>query len=701
MDKNMKQALDIISAHIGTSYTDEQMELASDFTTPLISFSNPGTGKSHSTIAGLIMAQTYHGVPGSKINAMSFTRAATAELKARYDKACKKCDISPTVKFNTFHSICYSIVRDVYPTIRIKSGVDYERDLPLFNQYMESYGHGTDDMFRVRKVLEAVNSLNSALIFDTSNVELAFKFKQLDLPVDVFQKLRRDWYIMGVTTKKITQGDIPIYALILLLTREDLRQKYLDKYRIMVVDEFQDLSLLHLKILSLISSNLVAVGDMKQQIYAFNGSSQQIVDEYLKIYPNARRIDLTQSFRCKNEIADYSTNIYYPNDKTVTAFKGVGDGGSVKIMQSKDMDLQTIVKNIKSEQDKQGITKFRDTMFLFRNNFSATPIAEELYKQNVLFRVNRFMKVMDMPIFKELTQYALIASEPGNLTYLEKIPELFPEFRKFNAYNCPLLLAIQKSGKSLFDINYQFREQSSIDIINTLKRVHLFNEKGSSAGALFNLLIELYDKYIIYGKWWKLEFKKEFYYDLVAPIVNNKTLRRMITEEYDKEKKINDCINVGMGVKCYTTHSAKGLEADDIYIIDVEEGLFPSKRAMSDYVNNGCEYEAAKELRNERSLLYVAITRAKDNVTITYHDSLSQLIANPNQNDFSYLDDVYAVAKKDFDDVTAFVNLFNLDNNKPAEQRTQSMVAETSTFTSSKHDYGNVEMNDFGDLSTL
>lgn len=661
MEKNVRQALDIISARIGSELTDEQREFASDFREPLISFSNPGTGKSYSIIVGLIMAQTIHKVSGKKINAMSFTKAATAELKARYDKACRQCDIVPTAKFNTFHSICYTIVREKYPTMKIKQGIDYGRDLPILQTYLSNYGVETDDMFYIRRILEAINSLNSALTFDEENVQSSFKFKMLDLSVDVFQNLRRDWFVLGLTTKTITQGDIPIYALYALASNKALQEKYKNMYKIMIVDEFQDLSLLHLKILSLISSNLVAIGDMKQQIYAFNGSSQQIVEEYKKMYPNAREVNLTKSFRCKNEIADFATHIIYQNDNSVKAFQGTGDGGSVKTMASRDMDLEEIVRHIKQEQDKEEYGKFRDTMFLFRNNFSATPIAEELYKQDVLFRVNRFAKIMQLPIFSDLTKLALIASEPDNLTYLQEIVNLFPEFREFNSTNCPLLIAISKTRSSLFDIRYEFKEQSSIRIINLLKKAKLFIDKDAMAGVIFQILLPIYEEYIIEGKWWKLDFDKEFYFDLVAPIVDNKTLKVMIAEEYDKERKITNCINVGMGVKCYTIHSAKGLEANDVYIIDAEDGLFPSQKAMTKYVNAGCECEAAKDLRNERNLLYVGITRAKDNTFIAYHSKLTSLIASPKENEYTYLDDIYKHAHRDFDDVGAFIKLFKLE----------------------------------------
>lgn len=692
MTEQEKVSLQLLSARIGQELTEEQMEFASDFTSPLISFSNPGTGKSFTTVAGLIIAQTIHGIPGKKINAMSFTNAATAELKAKYVKACKKTGLTPTVQFNTFHSICYSIVKEVYPNMRIRRGNDWKEELPLLATYMEQYGVNTTDMSYVRCVLEAINSLNSALIFDELNVEHSFKFKQLGLNVETFQNLRREWFLLGACTLNITQGDIPVYALFVLETNKAVQQKYHEKYHIMVVDEFQDLSLLHLKILSLITHNLVAIGDMKQQIYAFNGASQQIVDEYLKMYPNAKRQNLTKSFRCTNEIAQYATNLIYLNDHNVKAFEGIRDGGNIKVIPDRDLNLKEIVASIKEEQMKIGYTNFRDTMFLFRNNSSAVPLAEELYKQGVPFRMNKFAKVMDLPIFKQICELARIVENPSSEQYLQVVPKLFPEFRRYNAANCPLLIGIHKSGKSIFDINYAYEDASSIDILNAMKRAAIVIERGESAGRVFNALLPVYEKYIIEGKWWLLQYDKEYYYDLVSDIVNNKTFRQMIAEEYDKERRIKDCINANIGVRCYTVHSAKGLEADDVYILDAEDGVFPNSNVIKRYIAESCEYEAAKELRNERNLLYVAVTRAKENVYISYHSNLTELIANSRDNSYSYLDNIYNNTKKDYDDVGAFVRLFNLKSSNNITYDND----DTKTLVTVKSDD-----NSFTDISVI
>ena len=661
MTKQEKEMLDLIDARTGTFSTDEQLEFASNFTQPTYSFSNPGTGKSHSIVKALIMLQTYHRVPGRKINAMSFTREATAELKARYDKACKKCDIVPTVTFNTFHSICNTIVKYKYPSMKIKKGWDWESDLEMLQEYMHKRGvdaDACDNMYYVKQVIKSIDTLNHSLIYDDTAVSLTYAFKKLEMPLEIFQGLRTDMFTYGLIMKCIPQGDIPNYALRVLAEDTKLQNQYKEMYQVMVVDEFQDMTKLYLTILALISKNLVVIGDMKQQIYGFNGACPQIIREYLKIYPDARQVNLTQSFRCKNEIADYATTIYWPNDVTTQAFKGTGDGGTIQVVSDKQLDLKSIVEKIKVEQDKEDRASARTSMFLFRNNFSITPIAEELYQQNVLFRVKRFYKVMDYPIFCELSKLGLAAMEPTRRQYQVDAISLFPEFRGYNEYTNPFLQACQ--GKSIFDIEYKFREASSHDFMLAMQRAKALIDANATADKVFNVLWKIYEEYIIERKWWKLEHNKQFYIDLVTPIVTKKTFQTMIAEEWDKSIKTQDAMNAGMGVKCFTMHSAKGLEAHDVYILDVDAGIFPSAKHFKELLDLGCEYEAAKMVREERNLLYVAITRAKENVYITYYDELTSLVSSPKHNKYSELDAVYEATNDDYDDVGAFLRSINL-----------------------------------------
>ena len=147
---------------------------------------------------------------------------------------------------------------------------------------------------------------------------------------------------------------------------------------------------------------------------------------------------------------------------------------------------------------------------------------------------------------------------------------------------------------------------------------------------------------------------------LVKSIIVSKTFPKMVAEEYEKARKVEEAYNLNMGVQCFTMHSAQGLEADIVYLLDMDDGIVPSHKNYTKLIKSKCEYEAAKMIREERNLLYVALTRAKEKVVITYYGKLTELLSNPRQNTFSYLYEIYASTKMDFNDVESFLKSINL-----------------------------------------
>lgn len=665
MTDEVRMRLDIISAYMGNPLTDEQKEFASDFTRDTISFSDPGTGKTHTLIAGLLLAQTYYKVPGKSINCMSFTNAAVSEMAGRYEKLCRKCSTSATVVFNTFHSLSNRIMREAYPTMKIVAHGNVKQDVEDMRRYLKEAGVNVDedDTKYIRKVIRAVNDLNSSLTFHPDNVQTKFSFVELGMDVDTFQDLRKSWFIRGVTDNVIVQGDIPLYCLYALMRKPHIIDKWRGKYKIMVVDEFQDLSLLHLRILSYVAETLIVIGDMKQQIYAFNGACPQIVREYMKLHPNAVTCNLTHSFRCGQEIAEFATKVIRPNDKSIQCFTGHDRGSTVSIVPRRELNWKEIVNNIENDmRDVKSKTK-RDTMFLYRNNASAIPLIEELYRRGIPFRCSKFATIMSIPMFDSLSKLCNAAWQPNDPIVVSEALKLFPEFKDTMFGTEPLpVQAMRSSGKDLFELSYKYKEQSSYAILNAMVLVKRDIENNKSAGVVYMKVMEVYKKYIFKNEWWKLDNSEEFYFNLVAPICNNKPYPLMYNEELDKEQRNLQCIQAGMGIRCYTMHSAKGLEADDVYILDCDEGTFPNNKVMTNKIKAGCNLDVAVDIRSERNLLYVAITRAKDNVVISYSGAEpTKLITDPDSHEYGQYDSVYENSTVDYDDADEFFKLFKLE----------------------------------------
>ena len=233
--------LNDLSARVGVQYTDEQRAFMRDFTSPIISFSSPGTGKTKSAIGGLLTAELYHQVPGNQIYALSFTNMSTGELKVRHKQDCEKVGIKQTVNFQTLHSLCSSILKANYKLLGIGKltvvdTISIEDQAGLLMDISKDKGISLHP-WQIRPFINAVRSLNSSLVFDRSHVESKYAFKQCRMPYEDFTTLRKFLYLYTKMTDTLQVQDILIYTLELLLSHPEVSAEFKSRCRILLVDD--------------------------------------------------------------------------------------------------------------------------------------------------------------------------------------------------------------------------------------------------------------------------------------------------------------------------------------------------------------------------------------------------------------------------------------------------------------------------------
>lgn len=649
-----------LGAQLDVRFTDEQKAFLKDFTSPIISFSSPGTGKTKSAIAGLIMAEIYHGIPGDQIYALSFTTMATGELAVRHRNDCKKVGVRSAATFKTLHALCRNILLDNQSLLtNTKLSVDdpltvEEAAGPLQSAAQD---HGIQlNPYQVRPILNCIKKLNSALIFDRAHVESKYSFKSCHLTYDEFSILRKFMYLYTKMSGSIKVGDIPLYTLELLLEHPEISQQFKDRCKLMLVDEFQDLSLLQLRLISLLSDNVVAIGDMKQQIYAFNGACQEIVSEFKKYYPNARELNLNQSFRCADEIIDFSKQLIAPNKMQEQDFTGQGRKGECSVVAN--LPITTIAADLEKEYRDNRNNFEHDVMFLFRNNYSATPIVEALYRHKLPFRVNSFTMACNLPVLREMCRVIELANNPYDPQNLAALRYILPEMNDYPSYtSSPLYKIMTQEGCSLLEINYQFRNamqaKDAMELLNTL---HDMLKNNAKMSELINTLYPIFNKVYLEKREPYLEQPSTYYFNMVRSLMD-KTYNVFIREETDKEKLNKEAIARRVGVRCYTFHASKGLEADWVYMLDVDEGIVPNMRKLDKAEAAGCALEKAREIRNERSLIFVAATRAKSRLVVTHTGTPSALLDA--LNPYAHYDDMYTRYSLHYPDVEAFTTFYH------------------------------------------
>lgn len=648
--------LEDLSARVGVQYTDEQKEFMRDFRSSIISFSSPGTGKTKAAIGGLLTAERYHQIPGEQIYAVSFTNMSTGELQVRHKRDCELIGIKQTVNFQTLHSLCTAILKENHKLLGINKlnivdTLPIEQQARILMETAENRGISLRP-WQVRPFVNAVRNLNSSLVFDRTHVESTYAFKQCRLPYEDFTLLRKFCYLYSKLTDTLQVQDILIYTLELLLSHPEVSKNFKSKCRILLVDEFQDLSLLQLRIVSLLSDTVIAIGDIKQQIYAFNGACQEIVSEFRKYFPNARELNLNKSFRCADAIVDYSKVIIHPNNMQEQDFIGTGKEGSVEVL--KDLSLASICDTVERQYRENRNTFPRDTLFLFRNNFSAIPVVEELFKRMVPLRVNKYKEANQIPVIKEMCSIIELAANPQHLQNLYALRYILPEMKDYREVTqSPIYKVCAKEACTVFEAPYNFRNaMAARRAMELLLSVRDMLAEKRTMREILNEIFPLFNEVYLTEREPYLEMPSAYYLRMVHSLVQTKSYNSFVRDEIAKLQVIHDSNIRRHGVRCYTFHASKGLEADDVYILDADENVVPNTHKLDAMEKAGCVMEKARGIRNERSLLFVAATRAKEHLFISYSGTKTSLLTPLNA--YEQYDRLYTQFQLSYPDVEAF-----------------------------------------------
>lgn len=652
-----------VEVKLKADYTDEQKELIKRFGDgPVFCFADPGTGKTFTAIGGLLNAELFKQIPGDNIYALSFTRLATAELATRYTRACEALHIHRTVHFKTLHALCRQILEENYRLLGMSrfdstGALTMEKARTIIEASLREWGEEMS-VNKIKAVIRAVTSLNAALIFDEDSVRSKMAFKECRIEYELFERIRGTMFAYNLLTETITISDLLLYTVMLLQKFPEVSQAFKQKCRLMLVDEAQDLSLLQLRVISLLTDNPIFIGDMKQQIYAFNGACQEIVPEFHRLYPTSIDLQLTQSFRCKNAIAAYATKIIQPNKVGGEDYKGIGDGGTVRVINGlyeEGLDIVGLAASLHDEFIQNKNRLVRDYLFLTRNNISLIPVMEELYKQGLPFRVNKFTPAYEVPVIKEMCEILNLCADPYDYRAVGALKYLIPEFKPYTLTDIPYYSICKQTASSIFEVNYQFKNpQSGTLAMETLLQVHEDMKNGATVGELFNTLWRIYYEVYVHPNEWRFEAKPDYYVQSVN-ILTRKTYKQFIQDELKKKAITEESERYQRGVRCYTMHASKGLEADCVYILDANDGLIPNLSKLNNMVKADCLLDAARAIREERSLCYVACTRAKEELYIIYtSENPAPILLG--ENPYGMYDSVFESNTVHTDDIAAFTN---------------------------------------------
>ena len=586
-----------------TNYSSNQKKAIEHGEGPLMVLAGPGSGKTFVITHRIKYLIEGPGINPAHILVVTFSRAAAKEMKDRFEKLCSKS----LVTFGTFHSVFFNLLKTAYGFSSEQIASD-ELRYTLIKELIKRNSIENEDINTL-----AGNLLNEIALVKQDNISIKNYYSN-SISSDTFKKIYSDYESELEARGKLDFEDMLSLTYELLSERSDILKAVQNRYRYILVDEFQDINFLQYNIIKLMAGekqNITVVGDDDQSIYRFRGARPEIMLGFERDFRNVKKVFLDINFRSSTQIVNASTKlISFNNKRFPKSFKAKnGDGAPVSLIEFKNpfLEVNSIIKDIKdyikSGQDINNIA------VLYRTNLSPRLLIERLMRNNIPFTIrDAIPNLFDHWVAKDIISYIKLAINMGDKSDLLRISN------KPNRYISRDSLSSSRANiETLFD--YYDDKSYMIKRIVEL-REHLRTIKNLKPATALRYIRNVvgYDEYI--EEYCDMNgVESDDCYSILGDLENSAAEYNNFNDwfvhmdEYKDEliearKKSNEN---DKGVRLMTFHSSKGLEFDIVYIIDVNEGSVPYKKA-----------KGVDEIEEERRMFYVAMTRARKKLFICY-----------------------------------------------------------------------------------
>ncbi|MBD5547563.1 MAG: ATP-dependent helicase [Lachnospiraceae bacterium] len=576
----------------------------------------PGSGKTYTIIQRILyLIKQYHIKP-DKILVITYTKAAATEMKERYEKACAADSLlsshSPqayshieNVHFGTFHSICYNILRQcgfAHPDSLIK-----ERDRRKLLQVILN-NHGLSSKCTYENITNLLNAISR--MKNLSENDLGGFMDNIDFSSDELMQMKEEYDQYLREQGMLDFDDMILQCSRFLVSHTDICKKYQELFEYILVDEFQDINLPQYQVLKLLAhpfNNLFVVGDDDQAIYGFRGATPGIMKRFMDDYQDGKQILLTENYRSGEKIVKLSGRMIDGNKERFSKeFFPTRTGGKISVLcfdthREEEVALIAAISVLKPEQ-------LPCTAVILRTNREVIQFGELLKSAGIAVKGKR---ISDMDFFHGFVMEDMIAF----LSYLYEGNKRGDFIRFMNKPNRFLTRsAILSEVVNIECIEQYYRNNASM-----LSEIKTFFGQLHIAASLNPFLsLSFFRKTLGYNRYLREKAKDDREYQRLmrqADQIQNcikdfspgSSVRDFAERKAEQAGEAFPRTTEAQGVSVLTMHGAKGLEFDKVFLPDVNDGIIPGKDCIT-----------SEALEEERRLLYVAITRAKNELTIYY-----------------------------------------------------------------------------------
>ena len=600
------------------SLNKAQREAVGALDGPLLLLAGAGTGKTR-TVTCRIAHMLEKRIPPAQILAVTFTNKAAAEMKERISgMVSKKAANEMTVC--TFHSLCVRILRGGIDKLGYKKNFSicsHSDQVGIMKQLLVRMG-GKEEKVKPDAVLSEISKAKNKGI------------DPADLQDDFFASLAVAYQNELRAQNTVDFDDLLLMGEQILREHEDVRNVFREKYTRVTVDEFQDTNALQMQLLQQLVGepyHVCVVGDDDQSIYGFRGAEVANILQFERFFPNPRIIRLEENYRSTHAVLHTANSLIAHNkgrrEKILRSTRKGGDPVRIVAMPGDDEEAEFIAEEILAEKGAVG-RAWEDFSVLFRTNVQSRKIELALRERKIPYRMVGAQSFYDRREVRDVLAYAqLLASPDADV----------PLLRILNAPNRGIgqstaVLATEWSREhhesvweSLCDPEFTDtlgpKSRSAVQefvalIAGHKNRIELNHE--NPADVLAAMLKEME-----YLPWLERGCKTEqeriqraegisnVVESLRAAVAKGKSIQTFLDDSALASEREDDDLEKKQGATLITLHASKGLEFPIVYLVGLEEGFLPHTRSIS---------EGTKD--EERRLLYVGITRAQDQLTMTY-----------------------------------------------------------------------------------
>ena len=555
---------------------EEQSKAVTQTGGPMIILAGAGSGKTR-VLTYKVIYLISEGIEPENILMVTFTNKAAQEMKDRVSKKVGKTGVT----ISTFHSLCSKILRIDGKNIGIPSNFIIYDDSDSQDAIKEAYKllNISTKEYKPSSVLAMISQAKNELINATSYLSLARgHFQEIVAKVyPVYQKILRD-------NNALDFDDLILKTVELLKNQKDILLKYQNKFKYILVDEYQDTNHAQYELTKLLGQrfqNVTVVGDFSQSIYSFRGADFQNLRKFEEDFKNTKTFKLSQNYRSTQKILDAASSVISKNTShpilNLWTEKTGGEEISLYEAGNEQNEAEFIVDRISNLKYQNPNLKFSDFAVLYRTNAQSRSIEEVFLHLSVPYILIGGTRFYERREIKDILAYLKILANPKDRISYKRIEKLGKgRLEKFED----------------FSKNVNLSEETIKVMDSLLKKVDylsLFDEKDEEDQTRLENIKELRSVAI--------EFSD------IHNFLENVSL---VEQEYLPDKPTGE--NKKDAVNLMTFHAAKGLEFPVVFMVGMEEGLFPHSRSLLD----------RSELEEERRLCYVGITRAKEKLFLTY-----------------------------------------------------------------------------------